>query len=335
MMPSHRVLFLLILSPVLAACGKVHAPLPTMPPTVSPSLQPSPLPTATFTPSPTPSVTFSPTPTPVPCDPAATYCIVSGHFFLDRPIALPGLITVDPTYLYGTTQDGSRAPHHGDEFYNASGTPVLAAADGTVVVAGTDKATAYGPVTDVYGNLVVIEHHFPGVSKTMYTLYGHLSLVGVQVGQVVRAGKKIGEVGASGEAIGSHLHFEVREGENNYDSNRNPLLWLKPLTGADGNPLGVIAGRLVDGEGKPIHITGLNVQYYPDPAGAPAAAYPVETYASEDHPVQPDDAWGENFSLGDLPAGDYRLSLVWAGKVLEHWIKVQPGMVTVVTFAAK
>jgi len=295
------------------------------------TLRPSQTPTAALTQ--TPTITF--TSSPIPCDPTAGFCVEGGHFFLDRPIALPGVITIDRTYAYGTTQNGKRDPHHGVEFYNGSGTPVLAAADGLVAVTGTDDQVPFGLTTNFYGNLIVLEHHFPGIDQTVYTLYGHLSKIDVQVGQTVQAGEQIGEVGSSGEAIGSHLHFEVRLGQNNYDSNRNPVLWLKPLKGGNGSLFGVLAGRLQDAQGNLIYTQHLNVQYFPDPSGPPAAIYPVETYASEAHPVQGDNRWKENFALGDLTAGVYRLSLIWSGKLLEERVNVQPGQLTVVTFVAK
>jgi len=266
----------------------------------------------------------------MPCDPLTDYCIADGHFLLDRPIALPGTITIDPGYPYGSTEGRTREPHHGVEFYNASGTPVLAAADGQVVVAGDDRQTVYGLTMNFYGNLVVLEHHFPDIDQPIFTLYGHLFEIDVHTGQTVRSGEKIGEVGATGAAIGSHLHFEVREGQDNYDSNRNPILWLKPLAGEDGDSLGVIVGRLADEQGNLVYTSELNLQYFLDPNGPQTAAYPVETYAPENHPVHGDDAWHENFAYGDLPAGHYRLSLMWGGKLYERWLEVRPGKVTLV-----
>lgn len=310
---------------VLCACGGLPTPTPqaTVPALTHPSA------TAAM-PTDQPA-----TPTALPCDPAATFCLQAGHFLLQRPIAPPGTVKVDINYLFGTTEDGTRQPHHGDDIENASGTPVLAAADGKVVVAGSDRTTAYGPTTDFYGNLVVLEHHLPGIPETIYTLYGHLSAISVQAGQQVRAGEVIGAVGATGEAIGSHLHFEVRAGADSYSADRNPLLWLRPLADAAGAPLGVLAGRVTDAQGHPLHVTSLLVQYFPDPAGPPRTSYSVETYAPESEPVQGDDAWQENFVLGDLPAGTYRLSLVWAGALLERRVQVHSGLVTEVTFVAK
>src|SRR5665648_1125645 len=57
---------------------------------------------------------------------------------LQIPIPVGFTQEIDKTYRYGTTQDGVRIPHDGVEFYNASGTPVIAAADGIVFFAGSD-----------------------------------------------------------------------------------------------------------------------------------------------------------------------------------------------------
>ncbi len=272
-------------------------------------------------------------PTSVPCDPSEKYCIEPGHFFFGRPISLPGVDTIDRGYPYGGTEGGLRDPHHGVEFYNSSGTPVLACADGLVVVAGNDSQSMFGPRLDFYGNLIVLEHHFSVISQPVYTLYGHLSKIEVQAGQMVRTGDKIGEVGATGEATGSHLHFEVRMGQNNYASDRNPVLWLKPLIGSDGSSNEIIAGRLVEANGKTLYTSNLNIQYFLDLHQPQVTAYQVETYAVEKQmPVRGDDLWDENFTLGDIPAGNYRLSLVWGGKLYDRWVIVMPGELTLVFF---
>jgi hypothetical protein len=189
-----------------------------------------------------------------------------------------------------------------------------------------------GPRLNFYGNVIVLEHHFPGVPKPVYTLYGHLSKVNVRVGQMVMRGNKIGEVGASGEAIGSHLHFEVRMGQDDYNSNQNPVLWLKPLANPYGGTYGAIAGRQEDAKGKQLYTTDLNIQYFLDKSKPQVTAYLVETYATEKQPVGSDERWNENFTLGDIPAGNYRLSLVWGGKLYEHWIVVLPGKLTETIF---
>lgn len=87
-------------------------------------------------------------------------------------------------------------PHHGVDIAAAWGTPVLAAAAGTVVYAGW-----FGG----YGKLVVVDH-----GGGLATLYGHLSSIRVSVGQTVGPGEVLGNVGSTGYSTGPHLHFEVR-----------------------------------------------------------------------------------------------------------------------------
>jgi hypothetical protein len=323
----------------VTACNSTHLMHPPDIVTSQPEIDTNSVQTKIY-PTASPTLLFStesPTPisrpTSIPCISSDNYCIEMGHFLLDRPIALAGVNTIDRGYPYGSTELGTRDPHHGVEFNNASGTPVLASADGRVLIAGDDSHTIIGPRLNFYGNIVVLEHSFPSIPEPVFTVYGHLSKVNVQPGQIVREGDKIGEVGASGEAIGSHLHFEVRVGQDDYDSNRNPELWLKPLSGPDGVPSGTLAGRLVDAKGKTLYTSNLNIQFFPDTSKPQAAAYQVETYAPEkQHPVGQDDLWNENFSLGDVPAGNYRLSLVWAGKLFDRWVIVMPGKLTYTTF---
>lgn len=314
---------------ILAACSGAipGSPVSTMV-RASPTLTPRSL-TSTFTiPAPTGTFTATSSPLPAECDASVSYCIQNGYFFLARPIALPGTVTIDPGYPYGSTAGGTLEPHHGVEFYNGSGTPVLAAADGQVVAAADDSQTIYALTPNIYGNLVVLEHHFSGNTAALFTLYGHLSRVEVQLGQQVKQGDEIGLVGMTGIAVGSHLHFEVRQGADDYDSNRNPVLWLQPLLSANGAPLGVLAGRVEDGQGHPIHTSGVHIQYFPERDSPQAAAWQVETYAPEAHPVHGEDPWNENFTLGDLKPGDYRVSLIWGGKLLERWLMVEAGKIT-------
>ncbi len=84
------------------------------------------------------------------------------------------------------------------------GTPVLASAAGTVIVAKE------GGWNGGYGSYVVIEH-----DNGSQTLYSHESSVVVFVGQTVVQGQVIGYVGASGKATGPHVHFEIRNGIRN------------------------------------------------------------------------------------------------------------------------
>ncbi len=87
--------------------------------------------------------------------------------------------------------------HAGVDLLADAGTPVIAAAAGRVAYAGRRAGG--------WGNLVTIAH--PDHVRTMYA---HLSVVGVRVGQWVAGGTVIGRVGSTGDATGPHLHFEVR-----------------------------------------------------------------------------------------------------------------------------
>ncbi|MFC4018157.1 M23 family metallopeptidase [Micromonospora sp. GCM10011542] len=89
--------------------------------------------------------------------------------------------------------------HAGIDLALPSGTPIHAAAAGTVVQAG-DAA-------DGYGNSVFVDH-----GNGYLTHYAHQSRIAVTVGQKVKAGQVIGYEGATGDATGPHLHFEVHQG---------------------------------------------------------------------------------------------------------------------------
>ena len=320
--------------------GSFQAPQ-TPEPTSSPSLSPTHLIYPTLAPSATP-----PSPSPTPC--VADQCSYSSQFFLHRPIALPGNDEVDVTYRFGSTQGGLRDPHHGVEFLNSFGTPVLAAADGLVVVAGSDlqptspqgawPITFYGPYSNFYGNLVVIEHRmplalleaFPEMPDKLYSLYGHLSEISVEAGQQVRTGQELGRVGMSGIAEGSHLHFEVRLGENTYANVRNPELWLIPHQDEDGQPLGALAGSFIDSYGNNLFKDSIVLQHLPDgPDGASDFQITIMSY--EEDALIGQLPWQESFAVGDLPPGLYRVSFPHFG-LREELVQVYPGTLTVATF---
>jgi hypothetical protein len=87
----------------------------------------------------------------------------------------------------------ARSPHAGVDFPAAAGTPVYAAQSGNVVLA---ENLYYS------GNTVVIDHGFG-----IYTLYAHLSEIGVHAGDSVESSAEIGKVGATGRVTGPHLHW--------------------------------------------------------------------------------------------------------------------------------
>lgn len=300
---------------------------------VTETVQPTatPVPTLTATPFPAPSATVEtrpPEPSAQACG-EGPVCSLDGHFPFQRPIGSTGKQVIERSYPYGSTLDGMLELHHGVEFYNAQGTPILAAADGTVIFAGDDKLTLLSWVTGYYGNVVVLEHHLPGLPETLYTLYGHQYQVNVTAGQEVGVGEVIGYVGATGSARGSHLHFEVRVSNNDYKSNRNPELWLQPLPGT-----GALAGRIED-PGGGLTKGKVNIQRIENGVLNPFSVAAVETYATAAQPINPDDIYQENFAIGDLPAGEYRLSLMNNGALYEQVIKIEAGRLTLVRLVVR
>ena len=103
---------------------------------------------------------------------------------------------------------GEVSSHTGTDIACAEGTPILAAADGTVTVAnGLDS---WG---GSYGYYIQIDH-----GGGLETLYAHCSSICVTTGQQVQAGQVIGYVGHTGRVTGSHLHLEVRIDGNRADA---------------------------------------------------------------------------------------------------------------------
>ena len=128
---------------------------------------------------------------------------------LQWPLPVAGTITsqfghrVDPI-------TGEVSSHTGTDIACAEGTPILAAADGTVTVAnGLDS---WG---GSYGYYIQINH-----GGGLETLYAHCSSICVTTGQQVQAGQVIGYVGHTGRATGSHLHLEVHVNGSRTDAMR-------------------------------------------------------------------------------------------------------------------
>ena len=135
--------------------------------------------------------------------------------------ALEGVPQVAPasdqriTSTYGYRRDpftGRGAMHKGIDFKGAVGSPIYAAARGTVSFAGRKSG---------YGNCVEIDH-----GNGLMTRYAHLSRIDAVLGQSIEAGETLGGLGSTGRSTGPHLHFEVRI--NGRAINPRPFLETAP-----------------------------------------------------------------------------------------------------------
>ena len=118
---------------------------------------------------------------------------------------------------YGNREDGF---HGGWDFPGEEGDNIYAAASGKVVVAiGQNGSFTDDPnaLYTGYGYCVVIEHE-----NGYRTLYAHCSRINVTLGQEVKQGEKIAEIGNTGVSEGNHVHFEIRRGGNRLD----PALYI-------------------------------------------------------------------------------------------------------------
>lgn len=118
------------------------------------------------------------------------------------------------TGIYGSQRilNGEpRQPHYGIDIAAALGTPVVAAADGTVALAEPDLYFT--------GGTVILDH-----GHGLTAAYSHLQKVGVTVGQRVRQGEPVGTIGATGRVTGAHLDWRL----NWFEVRLDPALVLPP-----------------------------------------------------------------------------------------------------------
>jgi murein DD-endopeptidase MepM/ murein hydrolase activator NlpD len=115
------------------------------------------------------------------------------------PYRKPVIGEVEFTSGFGVRSDpflGRPAMHTGLDFRAQTGDPVRATANGKVINSGWSGG---------YGRMVEIDH-----GNGLSTRYGHLSQIDVKVGDGVKIGQVIGEVGSTGRSTGPHLHYETR-----------------------------------------------------------------------------------------------------------------------------
>ena len=129
------------------------------------------------------------------------------------PWPCPGHKTITSNYGPRYCPFHGRETHSGIDIGAGTGTTIVAAAAGTVVLSGY-----YGG----YGKCVIINH-----GKGVYTLYGHCSSLLVSKGAKVKEKQKIAKVGSTGNSTGPHLHFEVRKGGNSAGRHTSPWKYVK------------------------------------------------------------------------------------------------------------
>ncbi|MEA3334614.1 MAG: M23 family metallopeptidase [Chloroflexota bacterium] len=359
------VLFVLAATLFVAGCagnaGLETTSTPTA--TLTPTTTPSPSPTASATATPTPTATATPTVTPMPTDtatprPTATatptqtplpapgetspetpaepaksptrpavspagfwptpdVSQATDHFWLGRPTGPDTTQWASPFYPYGSTGGGKYLVHQGVDIANPLGTPLFAPADGTVIFAGPDSDQAVGPTTNFFGNTIVILLDRDYGDQYLYVLFGHLNSISIELGQWVSRGQQIGEIGMTGIALGPHVHVEVRVGENDFTSTRNAEYWLEPLPGH-----GALGGRILTDDGR--HLPEVELLLYPGPEFSTPRYY-ISTYVDDPALINPDDEWGENFLLADIPANTYQVEVNLGGQTYRDTIVIEPG----------
>jgi murein DD-endopeptidase MepM/ murein hydrolase activator NlpD len=244
------------------------------------------------------------------------------HFFFTRPIAADQINWPIADYRYGGVFFGINVVHTGVDIPSPEGTPIMAAGAGTVVWADWGLfAQTPGNQSDPYGLAVAIRHDFGYNDQQLYTIYAHMSMMNVIVGQHVETGDIIGFVGSTGATTGPHVHFEVRMPNNSFFYTYNPELWIAPPQG-----WGVLAGRIMNTKGELLQ--QMEVTVTPEAGGR---TFTVRTYG-KGGAVNPDPYYQENMVLGDLPAGIYKVTFKYEDKRMQTWVEIFPGQVSYFTF---
>ena len=126
------------------------------------------------------------------------------------PQRTPAQGTLTSTFGYREHPiQGEELFHYGLDIANVEGTEICAFADGTVKATGESSS---------FGNYLMVTH-----DNGITTLYGHCSKVLVTTGQAVEKGQKIAEMGSTGNVTGTHLHFELMDGETYL----NPIYYVE------------------------------------------------------------------------------------------------------------
>jgi hypothetical protein len=174
-----------------------------------------------------------------------------------------------------------------------------------------------------------------GDTARIYSVYYHNASLDVQSGERVERSQVVARVGNTGRATNDHLHLEVHvtpttdvrqvvDSLNRFPPHTtNPELWIRPLPGT-----GIVAGTVRDAAGRPVPGARLHGLVKPEPRETPFAY--VETYRDKAH-AHP--RYGEDFAIGDVPAGEYVMGVEVDGVTVRRTVRVEPARLTWVEFA--
>jgi murein DD-endopeptidase MepM/ murein hydrolase activator NlpD len=229
------------------------------------------------------------------------------HYWLSPPVDLQANTIVD---VYGSGDSIQRG-------IDMAGQVVHAAGSGMVIWAGDGYVQDGVLLRDRvdYGRVVVIAHDFGYRGQAMYTLYADLSELSVELGQVVAMGDALGYVGDGGR-----VHFEVRVGENAHWATVNPTLWMVPAAGH-----GVIAGRVVDGDGNLVTNADITIRRRVDRV-VQATTLPYNRLSGLGYAVRSDPNWNENFVAWNVPQGAYDVMVMIDGMRVVRSVDVLEGV---------
>jgi hypothetical protein len=168
----------------------------------------------------------------------------------------------------------------------------------------------------------------------LFSVYYHNSKLLVSVGQRVKTGDVIAQVGNTGRATNDHLHLEVHVAPTTDSSkivhpdvryppfNTNPELWIEPLPGT-----GLVAGQVWGANGQPVQQARIYGLVKPEPQETPFSF--IETYGPRNHS---DPVYHEHFAISDVPPGQYVLGVDIEGKRVYRRVRVEPRKLTWVEF---
>lgn len=244
------------------------------------------------------------------------------HFYFSRPITVDEVNWPLVDYRYGYMASDSISVHTGIDIDVPLGTPIVAAAPGTVIWAGYGLLKRDDDPKDPYGLAVMIRHDFGFNGSRLSTVYAHMSKINVKIGEYVEQGQTLGLVGLTGNTTGPHVHFEVRLESSDYFTTRNPELWLSPPEGD-----GLIVGQFQNGYGANLGSRKVTVI---TPSGEWITGY---TYGPNS--INSDEYYQENFVQSDLPAGTYQIEFTYLWTKYTASIKVYPGIISYFTFMGR